>query len=152
MLSPNPTNFVSLIRGGAVTVTANEQLAVRLRVSVAVHVTVVAPTLNVDVLVGKHDTVTGGAPDEPIALPYTTVIGTPSGDAAVTGCGHVMMTGGGSVGGTTGAAGLPPHRAASTAPAVTANPPRRNRPVRIKLRFPTLSEARVWRLEAGVSR
>jgi hypothetical protein len=70
MLSPNARIVVTLRRGdGGVTVTTNEQLAVRRTASVAVHATGVEPRLNVDPLAGVHDTVTGAVPPVTIAEP-----------------------------------------------------------------------------------
>ena len=62
MLSPNARNFVRRILGGAVTVTVTLQLDVRCWASVAVQVTVVAPSGNVTPLAGVHDVVIGDAP------------------------------------------------------------------------------------------
>jgi hypothetical protein len=63
MLSPNARILVTLRRGdGSVTLTVNEQRAVRRTASVAVHVTAVEPTLNIDPLNGVQDTDTGAVP------------------------------------------------------------------------------------------
>ena len=67
MLSPKATKRVTVSRGGMFTVTPNWQDAVRCRESVAVHVTLVAPIGNVVPLAGAQFTVTGGAPEAPIA-------------------------------------------------------------------------------------
>ena len=47
-------NRVAVMRGGAVTTTANEQFALRLMASVARHMTLVMPIGNVDGLGGAH--------------------------------------------------------------------------------------------------
>src|SRR5262245_38114075 len=80
MLSPNARNDVTVIFGGCWITTLNEQAFVRWRASVAVHVTVVDPTGNVEPLGGAHATATGGAPPFAIAVPYDTVMGCPVGD------------------------------------------------------------------------
>jgi hypothetical protein len=68
MLSPNAKILVTPRRGGGRTTLAmNEQLAVRRTASVAVQVTGVAPTLNVEPLGGAHDTDTGVVPPVTVA-------------------------------------------------------------------------------------
>jgi hypothetical protein len=77
MLSPNATNVVALIFGGTVTMTLNEQDAVTLFPSVAVHATGVAPTLNTDPVGGAHSTLVGGVPPLAVAGGYGIGMGTP---------------------------------------------------------------------------
>jgi hypothetical protein len=62
MLSPNARNRSAVRRGGASTCTLKLQEAVRRRASVAVHVTLVAPSGNVDPLAGAQAVVTGASP------------------------------------------------------------------------------------------
>ena len=70
MLSPNARILVTPRRGdGSVTVTVNEQLAVRRTASVAVHVTAVEPNANVEPLVGVHVTDIGAVPPVTLARP-----------------------------------------------------------------------------------
>jgi hypothetical protein len=102
MLSPNATNFVARILGGAVTVIANVHESVRCRLSVAVHVTVLEPTENVDPLAGTQAVVTGDAPPAVVAGLYTTEMGVPSGDRSVIGAGHETFGGSGTAGGGVG--------------------------------------------------
>jgi hypothetical protein len=90
MLSPNARNFVRLIRGGAVTVTRKVHELARCRASVAVHVTVVAPTANVDWLAGVQATCTGDSPPVVVAVPYDTGTDVPVGDATVIGEGQLI--------------------------------------------------------------
>jgi len=54
MLSPKARNRSMVILGGAFTVTVKVHEAVTLLASVAIHVTVVAPMLNVESLAGVH--------------------------------------------------------------------------------------------------
>src|SRR5206468_7039584 len=54
MLSPNAMNRVALIRGGAVTTMANEQLSVRFSASVTLQVTLVDPIGKIEGLGGVH--------------------------------------------------------------------------------------------------
>ena len=65
MLSPNATNRVALIRGGAVTVSGNVHDAVRWRASVATHRTIEMPTGNIPPLAwragDRHRRRSGGA-------------------------------------------------------------------------------------------
>jgi len=115
MLSPNATKLVTLRREGADTVTVNVHAAVRCSVSVAVHVTAVAPTANSEPLAGAHAVVTGGEPAVVVADPYTTEIGLPSGDMMVTGDGHAICGGSGT--GGLGCVGVPPQPPTSCAQA-----------------------------------
>ena len=65
MLSPKAKNRVTASFGGggtARTVIANEQTSARCSASVAVHDTVVVPTVNVDPDTGVQLVVTGGLP------------------------------------------------------------------------------------------
>jgi len=131
MLSPNATNLVRLIFGGAVTVTVNVHDAVRCRASVARHVIVELPTGNIPPLAGVQLTATGGTPEVPVACPYTTGMASPRGDATTTDCGHAIATSaGGGGGGGSGLVVLPPQRAVET-PARTRSV--RTRAVRFKL-------------------
>jgi hypothetical protein len=68
MLSPKATYLVAPIRGGAVTITLNVQLSVRLLASVAVQVTTVEPIGKLPSLAGTHCVATG-------VIPPTTVAG-----------------------------------------------------------------------------
>jgi hypothetical protein len=68
MLSPNATNFVARILGGAVTVIENVHVSVRCRLSVAVQVTVLEPTEKIDPLGGTQAVVTGDAPPTVVAV------------------------------------------------------------------------------------
>ena len=70
-------SFGALGTGAAVTVTGNEQLAVRCRASVAVHETVVAPTLNTDPDCGEQLDVTGGLPFAVVGFGNVTAIDVP---------------------------------------------------------------------------
>jgi hypothetical protein len=90
MLSPNATNRVRLMVGGATTVTSNVQAPVRCRASVAVQVTVVAPIGKTDRLAGVQDTLTGGAPLDVVAESYTTTVDWLLGDCTDTALGHVI--------------------------------------------------------------
>ena len=70
MLSPNARILVTPNRGaGETTLATNEQLATRRTASVAVHVTAVEPTPNVDPLGGVQDTNTGAVPPVAVAEP-----------------------------------------------------------------------------------
>jgi len=89
MLSPNPMNFVTVSRGGAVTVTCRVQDAVRLWASVAVHVTVVVPTGNVDPLAGTQRVVSGASPSA-AGMSYDTGNGVPAGEETVTESRHAI--------------------------------------------------------------
>jgi len=80
MLSPNAMNRVALIRGGAVTTMANEQLSVRLRASVTLQMTVVDPIGKADALGGMHVIATGAAPPITVAAGYVTLTAWPSVD------------------------------------------------------------------------
>jgi len=64
MLSPNATNFVASTtrRGGAATVTVNEQAPLTLRESTPVQVTVVDPIGNIVSFAGAQVICTGGVP------------------------------------------------------------------------------------------
>jgi hypothetical protein len=63
MLSPNAKIVLTPRRGnGSITLTANEQLAARRAASVAVHVTDVEPTVNVEPLGGVQVTDRGAVP------------------------------------------------------------------------------------------
>jgi hypothetical protein len=77
MLSPKATNVVAPIFGGTVSVTLNEQDAVTLLVSVAVHATGVVPTLNTDPVAGAHSILVGGVPPFDVAGGYWMGIGKP---------------------------------------------------------------------------
>src|SRR6516164_6748093 len=79
MLSPKLTNrvTVSFGTGAAVTVTGNEQLAVRCNASVAVHETVVAPTVKTDPDWGVQLDVTGGFPLAVVGFGNVTAIDVP---------------------------------------------------------------------------
>jgi hypothetical protein len=101
-------------RGGGLTVIVRLQLDVRCCASVAVHVTVVAPTGKVDPLAGVHVSVTGALPPMTVADAYTTGIGDASGEVNVCEAGHETL--GGSAGGGVGVVGvLPPQPTAQTA-------------------------------------
>jgi hypothetical protein len=91
MLSPNATNRVAPIRGGAVTITANEQASVRLSASVALQTTLVDPIGNVDGLVGLHLIATGAAPPITAGAGYVTLTACPSRDACVWDAGQVIF-------------------------------------------------------------
>jgi hypothetical protein len=69
MLSPNATNLVARIFGGAVMVIENEHESVRCRLSVAVQATLLEPTEKVDPLAGTHAVVTGDSPPAVVAVP-----------------------------------------------------------------------------------
>jgi hypothetical protein len=70
MLSPNAKMVVTARRGGGrVTVTVNEQLAVRRTASIAVQVTVVEPRLKAEPLGGVHVTDTGAVPPATVGDP-----------------------------------------------------------------------------------
>ena len=75
MLSPNATNAVWLIFGGTVNVTLNEQVAVTLFVSVAVHATEFDPILKTAPLAGVQTICVGGVPPVDVAVGYDTGIG-----------------------------------------------------------------------------
>ena len=91
-----------LIRGGGVTVTVKEHESVRCLASVAVHVTVVVPTGKLEPLAGVHSVVTGGAPNDAVAEPYTAGTGWPFGEGMLTGAGHEIFGGSGTTGGGVG--------------------------------------------------
>jgi hypothetical protein len=67
MLSPKATNRVTLIRGGAATVTLKVQVSLRFRASVAVQVTTVDPTGKLSEGAGVHCVATGAAPPTMVA-------------------------------------------------------------------------------------
>ena len=91
MLSPNAMNRVAVMRGGAVTTTANEQFALRLMASVARHMTLVMPIGNIDGLGGAHVIETGEAPPVTVAAGYVTLTGWPSVDTCVIEAGQVIV-------------------------------------------------------------
>ena len=119
MLSPNAAKRVTTSFGGGVTVTTNVHELARCLASVAVHVTVVAPTLKLDPLAGAQAVVTGGAPSVTVGAPYVTITGCPVGDGVVTAAGQTMLGGSGvgGGGGPEGFEGLPEHAAHVTSPA-----------------------------------
>jgi len=116
MLSPNATNRVALIRGGAVTITANEQASLRLSASTALQVTLVDPIGNVDGLVGLQVIATGAAPPITAGAGYVTLTACPSRDGCVWDAGQVIL----------GASGVgvgfvvDPSHAAAHSPAINA--------------------------------
>jgi len=91
MLSPNAMKRVAPIRGGAVTTTGNEQLAVRLSESVAEQTTLVVPIGNVEGLGGVHVMETGEAPPATVAAGYVTRTGKPSLDGSVKAAGQMIV-------------------------------------------------------------
>src|SRR5262245_37788709 len=105
MLSPNATYCVRFSVGGAVTVTVKEHVAVKPRVSTALHVTIERPTGNTVSLAGMQVTWTGGVPPLAVAMPYRIAIGWASGERRVTGTGHETASGSG-VGVGVGCVGL----------------------------------------------
>jgi hypothetical protein len=111
MLSPNATKCVTVNRGpaGGVTVTLKPQEATCWAASVAVQVTAVVPTGNVDPLGGTQTVVTGASPPLAVGAPKLTAIGPPDCDERETGAGHEIVSGsivgGGGDGGDGGSAG-----------------------------------------------
>src|SRR5438105_15437701 len=75
MLSPNARNLSRAIFGGAFSVTVNVHELVMLFASVATHVTVVVPLLNIESLAGVHVSWIGGAPPVVDAVPSPTAGG-----------------------------------------------------------------------------
>jgi len=75
MLSPNARNLSSAIFGGAFSITVNVHELVMLFASVATHVTVVVPMLNIESLAGVHVSWIGGVPPVVDAAPYRTAVG-----------------------------------------------------------------------------
>jgi len=110
MLSPNARNLVIGSLAGATTVTGKLQVSVRCKASVAVHVTVEAPTLNTEPDAGVHTVTTGALPFTVVAAPYVTGTAIPVIDCTICAAGHMSLGGSGTgVGGGVGvgAAGLP---------------------------------------------
>jgi hypothetical protein len=116
MLSPNATNRVALIRGGAVTITANEQASLRLSASTALQVTLVDPIGNVEGLAGLQVIATGAAPPITAGAGYATLTACPSRDGCVWDAGQAIF---GASGVGVGFVVDPPHAAAHS-PAVNA--------------------------------
>ncbi|MFN7983379.1 MAG: hypothetical protein U0Q11_16145 [Vicinamibacterales bacterium] len=85
-------------------VTVSEQLEVRCCASVAVHVTVVAPIENTDLLSGLQVVVMGEAPPLTVGTPYSTEIGEACADVSEIDAGQVML--GGATGGGVGVVGV----------------------------------------------
>src|SRR5437773_2792974 len=91
MLSPNATNRVAVIRGGAVTTTANEHVAVRLSASTALQVTFVGPIGRIAGLDRLHVIATGAAPPITTGAGYVTLTACPSRDGWVWDAGQLIV-------------------------------------------------------------